>query len=218
MRIAPKHWIRRWRSPWLGEFYRAFRRWRADGTEPRRREFPHLTRDSLVLDFDGFEGAWTAEIHDRYGAVIHVFEPHPDFAASLERRFAGNDRVIVHPFALGSGAGTLALGDDADASSALRGAGTVLGEVREVADFFATFPPGPIAPAKINIEGGEYDPLPALIDPDVLPRFEVLQVQFHLFAGEMIEARQALVARIERTHAPDWSYPFVWEQWTRRPA
>ncbi len=68
--------------------------------------------------------------------------------------------------------------------------------------------------AKVNIEGGEYDLLPAFDEAGVLPRLRMLQVQFHLFAPADIERRNAIRATLSRTHNCDWSYDFVWEQWS----
>ena len=40
-------------------------------------------------------------------------------------------------------------------------------------------------------------------------------LDFGGFEG-LINAHKGLVGKIEQTHNPDWSYPFVWEQWTRK--
>ena len=69
---------------------------------------------------------------------------------------------------------------------------------------------------KVNIEGGEYDLLPALIDAGIMPRIGILQVQFHLFSADDIPRRDAIRAHLAQTHDCDWSYDFVWEQWSRR--
>lgn len=215
MRISLKHWLIQRREPWRKVFYAAFRRWKADRMEPKRMEFPALGPDSVVLDVGGFEGNWAAAIHERYGSRIHVFEPHPAFAAAITRRFAGNGAITVHDYAIGSTAGTLSLSDDGDASSSFRKAGkTVEGQIRPVAEVLtpASFPV--IDLAKVNIEGGEYDLLPALAEAGVLPRLRMLQVQFHLFSPEDIARRDAIRATLAKTHRCDWSYDFVWEQWS----
>lgn len=217
MRISLKHWLRLRRDPWRKVFYDAFKRWKADGMEPRRMQFPGLTAGSVVLDVGGFEGNWAAAVHGASGAVVHVFEPHPGFAAAIARRFAGNPAIKVHDLALGSAAGSLQLSDDGDASSSFRkAAATVMGRVVPVRDFLtpAAFPR--IDLVKINIEGGEYDLLPALVEAGVMPRIDLLQVQFHLFEQGDIARRESIRARLAETHDCDWAYPFVWEQWRRR--
>jgi FkbM family methyltransferase len=217
MRLSLKHWLRRRREPWTAVFYEAFKRWKRDRMELRRVQFPSLGSTSVVFDFGGFEGNWTAMIRDRYGASVQVFEPHPTFARQLQKRFAGDAAVTVHPFALGAHWGILHLSDDGDASSSFRsGTGGIRGEVRSVADFFADHPQDRLDVVKVNIEGGEYDLLPALIDSGVIDRIGVLQVQFHLFDPDDIGRRQQIRGMLARTHDCDLSYDFVWEQWSLR--
>lgn len=217
MRISLKHWLRQRREPWTKVFYAAFRRWKADRMEPRRMEFAGIGPQSVVFDVGGFQGNWAADIHSRYGAQVHVFEPHPAFATAIRTRFAGNPAITVHDFALGSAEGTLDLSDDGDASSSFRKAGrTVQGRIEPVAGFFASAGIGHVDLIKINIEGGEYDLLPALIEAGLMPRIGILQVQFHLFSADDIPRRDAIRARLAETHDCDWNYDFVWEQWSPR--
>ncbi|WGH79735.1 FkbM family methyltransferase [Jannaschia ovalis] len=219
MRRAFKRWIARTFNTWRAPAARALQDWSRDGGEALRMRFPGLGPADTVLDFGGFEGAWAARLHDAHGCRVHVFEPHPAFIERLRHRFAGNAAVMVHPFAVGRADGVLPLSDDGDASSALSGKGAaVKGEIRAAARVFADLPEDRFAVAKINIEGGEYDLLPALIEAGILDRIDRLQVQFHLYTRADLDRRARLVAAIERTHASDWSYPFVWEQWSRRDA
>jgi hypothetical protein len=71
-----------------------------------------------------------------------------------------------------------------------------------------------VALAKINIEGGEYDLLPALSKADILKRFKMFQIQFHLYTESNIDDRDAIRSDLAKNHTCDWLYPFVWEQWT----
>lgn len=217
MRISPKHWLRRRRSPWLQIFYDSFKRYKVDRRETIRQDFDGLDANSVALDFGGFEGNWAHDIHQRYKCTVHVFEPHPRFAAELRARFAGNEKIIVHEFALGAKDGVLNLSDDGDASSALReNVNAVEGKVIPVTRFFADHQDTEFALAKINIEGGEYDLLPALMNAGLIEYIGILQVQFHLYSEDLIAVRQGIVDRIEKTHSSDWNYPFVWEQWTKK--
>ncbi len=177
--------------------------------------FTHLGAGSVVFDMGGFEGNWAAAIHERYGADVHVFEPHPAFAAQIRARFKGNTAITPYDFGLGSAAATLTLSDDGDASSSFKEAkNAVLGRIEPVSEFFQSHDIPRIALMKINIEGGEYDLLPALINAGIMPRIEVLQIQFHLYAEEDIARRNAIRAQLEQTHTCDWNYDFVWEQWS----
>lgn len=216
MKLNPKHYIRLWREPWRRVFWDSFYAWRRDKGEVRRFDLGFLNPGDVVLDFGGYEGEWAAQMVREHGVSAHVFEPHPAFAERLEQRFADESRVTCHAFALGQADGTLHLSDDADASSALTaGDGGVAGEIRRASDFLATLAP-PAALAKINIEGGEYDLIPALDAADWVKNIRVLQVQFHLYGPDDIPRRQAMRDILEKTHTCDWEYPFVWEQWSLR--
>lgn len=214
MKLNPMHYIRLWREPWRREFWRAYYRWRREGGEARRFALDWLRPEDTVFDFGGYEGEWAVRILERHGCRVHVFEPHPRFAERLAARFGGEPRVQVHPFALGAEDGTLHLSDAGDASSAVTGGG-VEGEVRAAARFLAGVRP-PVALAKINIEGGEYELLPALHAAGWLQNIRVLQIQFHLYSEADLHRRDAMRELLARTHDCDWEYPFVWEQWTAR--
>lgn len=180
-------------------------------------QFAGLGPGSVVFDVGGFKGNWAADIHDRYGARIHVFEPHPGFAAEIRKRFYGNDAIVIHEFALGAQQGSLILSDDGDASSSFRKAKhTVTGRIEPVSGFFAEADIPRIDLMKVNIEGGEYDLLPALAGAGIMGRIGILQVQFHLFSADDIARRDDIRAILEETHSCDWSYDFVWEQWSLR--
>jgi len=217
MRISLKSWLRQRREPWTKVFYTAFRQWRADRMEATRMEFAELGPGSVVFDVGGFKGNWAADIHDRYGARIHIFEPHPVFAEEIRSRFHGNDAIVTHEFALGQSEGHLTLSDDGDASSSFRNAeNTVTGRIEHVERFFAKADIPRIDLVKVNIEGGEYELLPALEEAGIMPRIGVLQVQFHLFSADDIPRREAIRTMLAKTHSCDWSYEFVWEQWSLR--
>lgn len=218
MRRKIKRFFGRMFHPWQRVFHHSFKQYQADQREKKRMHFQHLGPDSLVLDIGGFEGNWAHDMHARYGCHIHVFEPHPKFAAKIAERFKGNNKITVHDFAIGSQNGTLELTDDGDASSALsaRRKSAIQGHVMAVADFFANHNLPKIDLIKVNIEGGEYDLLPALLELGIVARTEVLQIQFHLYQEGDIAARDKINAGLAQTHQPEWSYPFVWEQWKRR--
>ncbi|OCW58348.1 FkbM family methyltransferase [Hoeflea olei] len=195
-----------------------YRRWRADNGETRRTRFPGLTPESTIFDFGGFRGSWTQALFDYYGCRAQIFEPHPRFAAELEAKFAAIPQITVNPFALGGAHGSFPISDQGDASSALKTSGSTLtGRVVAVSDFMAGFEPDRIDVAKINIEGGEYDLLPALHAAGLLRRFGLLQIQFHLFDTSHIAARDEIRQQLSHTHRCDWSYDFIWEQWSLKP-
>lgn len=205
-------------NPHLKDQRLAYRRWRADNGEKRRTRFPGLTPESVVFDLGGFRGAWSDALFECYGCQIQIFEPHPRFAAELEAKYADVLEITVNAFAIGNQDGSIAISDAGDASSMLKSGVTGLtGRVVSAQAFMAQFEPVTIDVAKINIEGGEYELIPALYSAGQLSRFKLLQIQFHLFDTDHIAARDLVREQLSETHVCDWSYDFIWEQWSLKP-
>ena len=214
MKLSPMHYYRLWQEPWRKVFWTAFYKFRRENGEAKRMDLSFLSADDTVFDFGGFKGEWALHAFNHNGPTVHVFEPHPTFASQIENRFANNPKIITHALALGTADGTLDLSDDGDASSALTTReNAVSGRVQKAATFPAKMA-SPVALAKLNIEGGEYDLLPALDQADWLKNIKKLQIQFHLYSEADIAARNAIRRTLSKTHTCDWEYPFVWEQWT----
>jgi FkbM family methyltransferase len=173
-----------------------------------------LKADDIVFDFGGYEGTWAEHAYNHNGPTVHIFEPHPTFAKGIQDRFSDNSSLITHAFALGTTDSTLLLSDDADASSAVaQKDNTITGEVKKASTFLEQIAP-PAALAKINIEGGEYDLMPAFDQADWVKNINVFQIQFHLYSEADIAKRDAIRRTLSKTHNCDWEYPFVWEQWS----
>ena len=213
--VSFNRWRERRRNPWKAVALDAFALWRKENGLAKLYDYAALPDTPVVLDFGGFRGEWTQRILDlRADAHVHVFEPHPKFAAEIADRFAASPEVKVHACALGALAGTLRLSDEGDASSSVATADRAFdAPVVAVRSFFADHPADHIDLAKLNIEGGEYDLIPALAEAGVLARIARIQIQFHLFEPAMAALRDAARTELEKTHRCVWAYPYVWEEW-----
>lgn len=191
--------------------------WKSDKAALRNfLSYEDLPEQPVVLDIGGFEGGWSDGVRvARPNAIIHIFEPHPVFAEDLRKKFRETPGIHIHEFAIGKSRGRLSLSDDGDASSAFGTSGpqSYDAEIRPVDEFFNATDLGQIDLVKINIEGGEYDLVPAMIDCGAIRQIERLQVQFHLFDPSLVAQRDAIRARLSDTHTCTWCYPFVWEEW-----
>lgn len=214
--VSLKRWLDRRRNPWKAPFYDGFAAFRADNARTALLyDHSGLPEAPVVLDIGGFEGEWTeAVLRDRPRAISHIFEPHPKYVELLSARFSDRAPVRVHPYALGAETGELSFSDAGDASSSVADhAATLTVPVKGVAEVFAESGIKQVDLAKINIEGGEYDLLPAMHAAGLLARVHVLRVQFHLFAPEFAGKRDAVRALLSESHDCSWDYPFVWEEW-----
>jgi FkbM family methyltransferase len=196
----------------------AFRDWLSvKGDKTLRLDYP-LDARAIVFDVGGFEGQWASDIFARYLCRIHVFEPVREFADAIARRFAANDRIKVHPVALGAETGLAELTIAADGSSLyLPGARRMTIDIVTPELVFAKEKLDEISLMKINIEGAEYDLLDHMISTGLIRRIENIQVQFHSHLPEAQRRVRDIHARLAETHQPTFQYRFVWENWRRMP-
>lgn len=186
--------------------------WVAAGHDRTLRLDYDLGPSSVVFDLGGYEGQWAADIRARYGCTVHVFEPVVSFARRIERRFAHDASVHVHPFGLAGSTRVDTIHLDADGSS-LFGTGEPVeiqlvhaaGHLRHDVDL-----------VKVNIEGGEFELLEHLVATGLVERVRELQVQFHEHVPHAEARMRRLQAALARTHRKTWGVDFVWENWRRR--
>ncbi len=194
-------------------------KWFADrGDQTLRVEYP-LTRESIVLDAGGYEGNWAAQIDERYGCTIHIFEPVPVFAQNIQQRFRERRNIHVHPYGISDHTGRADIRIDNDSTSVHRTKGRPIDiELRSAQEVFATLGIGTadVDLIKINIEGCEYELLQHFIDTGMIGGLRDIQVQFHDFVPDAPMRMKNLQQQIETTHELMWQYRFVWENWRRR--
>ena len=201
----------------ISERQKTHAQWVADkGDKTLRLEYP-LDRNSIVFDVGGFEGQWASDIFSRYLCVIHVFEPVPDFAHQIQQRFAANERVKLHPYALGATSEQRDFRVDGDASSAYTVAGDHINiSVLPLEQVIELEGINEVHLMKINIEGGEYEFLEHIIEVGLVARIQRFQIQFHDFVDDAANRMAAIQRQLNKTHRLTYQYPFVWEGWTRK--
>ncbi len=176
-----------------------------------------LSHDSVVFDVGGYKGQWAAEIYERYGCEVFVFEPVEQYARAIRERFDGLPRVKVFSYGLGANNRTDTIGIDNDASSLFihsRNAQEI--EIRNVVDFLEIENIRDIDLIKINIEGGEYELLESLLKNGACENIRNLQIQFHNFFPEAEARMTAIQDALSVTHDLTWQYRFIWENWRRK--
>lgn len=194
-------------------------KWFADrGDEKLRLAYP-LDQSSIVFDVGGYLGDFSEAIHSKYGCSVYLFEPVPTFYEACVARFKDNPSIVCLNYGLSSSSGWLAINLNNDESSFKKsdtGSATQKAEVRSFAETVSTLGVDKIDLIKINIEGGEFDLLPAMIDSGFIKRVGFLQVQFHNFVDGAKQSRSKIRESLSRTHREMWNYEFVWESWELR--
>lgn len=177
--------------------------------------------DSIVVDVGGETGVWAQKIFDRYGSRLKIYEPNPKSIEVLRERFK-DLKAEIFPFGLGSRNQTCLLSDDGMGSSVYESSHTykesqkVEIAIRDVKEAFEALNLPEVDLIKVNIEGGEYDLLPRLIETGLAKRCRIIRVQFHEWVPNAFAMRRKIVKELARTHDVEWSYPMVWESWIRK--
>lgn len=178
-----------------------------------------LRHDAVVVDVGAFRGDWTEKARaGTFGRVI-AFEPNPTVVTGLRRRFAGSPRVTVCDVGLGGAdrsdrLGLVGIGSSVDPKAPAEGTATVA--IRAAAGAFADLGLDRVDLLQVNIEGGEYELLPHLVESGWIDRIDVIVVQFHEWIPGAHRKRRQIRRTLTRTHDLVWDYPWVFEAWRRR--
>lgn len=191
-------------------------RWFKDnGDKTLRLEYP-LTSDSLVFDVGGYHGDFAAAINRKYDCTVFIFEPVEQFFQLCCRRFQGNKKIVCFNYGLSDVDGqfdiVLAENSSSLASPLVRGKKAKI-KIRSVVSCIHELEIKCIDLMKINIEGGEFELIPALIDSGEIQKISDLQVQFHNFISQASRRRMEIRNMLAATHRETWNYEFVWENW-----
>lgn len=199
-------------------FLLTMKRWFSDeGDTTLRLGYP-LDESSVVFDVGGYLGDFAEAVHARFGCRIYLFEPVPAFYEKCIDRFKGNPSITCLNYGLSSSSGWFEINLNNDESSFERdeAAGvTQRAEVRSFSTVVSELGVETINLIKINIEGGEFDLLPAMIESGQIMQIRYLQVQFHNFVDGATGRRDRIRKLLEKTHREMWNYEFVWESWER---
>mmetsp|Transcript_29982 Transcript_29982/g.69811 ORF Transcript_29982/g.69811 Transcript_29982/m.69811 type:complete len:477 (+) Transcript_29982:36-1466(+) len=196
------------------------------GDEALRIEYP-LTPASVVIDLGGHKGTWARQIARTYGCKVHVFEPLARFRSKSEEMSRELPSVSHYPFAIVGTApqdtGVMAV---RGASSHLLPTSSVKEgaekqeevQVREIAWALQhlSLTEAGVALLKLNVEGAEVGILEALVKSGDVRRVQDIQVQFHETTMQTAVHVEGVRASLNATHCLTYSFPFIWENWSRR--
>lgn len=173
-----------------------------------------LTADSFVMDLGGYKGEWTKNIFTKYRCNVLIFEPYIPFFKKIESRFANNNNIKAYGFGL-SGKNQIVQFSVADNGSSVFNKSNKKAEIqlKDIKEFLEEHTIPNVDLIKINIEGGEYDLLEAMIDKGIIRMFRNIQVQFHNFFPEAKDRMNKIQENLSKTHELTYQFEFVWENW-----
>ena len=194
-------------------------RWFKDkGDETLRLNYP-LNRDSIVFDIGGYRGDFAASIYEKYNCNIYIFEPVPEFFKLCSERFKDNKKIVCLNYGLSAHDGFMDIGlaENASSFSSPYAKGPLMKvELRSIVNCIRELCIDRIELMKINIEGGEFEILPRIIESGDIRKVQNIQIQFHNFVENAEMKRDVIRAGLSMTHNESWNYEFVWESWIIR--
>lgn len=201
------------RDPFLLEV----QKWFNDKGDQTLRLDYELNESSVVFDVGGYQGDFAQQIYNKYGCTVYVFEPVKEYYEKCVERFKDNPKIKVLNYGLSSNNCSLNISVAENASSLFRSIQysdtTEAVSLRSVIDVLDEMKVDYIDLIKINIEGGEFDILPSIIQSAYISKVGNIQVQFHNFVQNAVKLRDDIRHDLRATHKEMWSYEFVWESW-----
>lgn len=174
-----------------------------------------LTSESTVVEVGGYTGMWSSVIAQKHNPYLYILEPSGEFFAQLTSRFGRHPKATLLNYGLGK---------PGEYEFSVSGAGSSLFEPQNVEkkervqlksfdQFFEENHLKQIDLLQINIEGAEYELLEQITSSPYLSKIVKIQIQFHLNIENAPQARDALRAKLSKTHKEIFNYPFIWEAW-----
>lgn len=189
--------------------------WFADkGDETLRLDYD-LNEKSVVFDIGGYKGEFAGDIFCKYNATIYVFEPVLSFFEIIQKKFSNNPKVKAYNYGLAGKDEQMVISmSDNSSSIFLQTEESETIQLKSIVNFIQEHNIQFVDLIKINIEGGEYELLEALIDHNLISVFKNIQVQFHDFLLEDGKERMNRIQEhLAKTHQITYQYEFVWENW-----
>ncbi len=174
-----------------------------------------LNAGSIVFDLGGYKGEWAEKIFQEYGAYIYIFEPIEKFTNLMQEKFKGNSKIKIFNFGLSDRDGEVSIKLSDDASGAYARGENVQIKLRDIKKVIDELGLKKIDLIKLNIEGGEFQVLPRLIETGLVLICQDIQVQFHHFYPEAEKLREVIRRELEKTHHLTYDYPFTFENWRK---
>lgn len=192
-------------------------RWREDNGDHTHSLNYNLNENSVIMDLGGFTGVWVQQMVERYNCNAYVVEPLEETYNVLLSRFQSNPKVKVLNVGVATEdkEGIIYLSGDGSSSN-IQNENGVKVEFRTINHILNKWGLTEIDLLQINIEGDEYPVVAHMIETGIVSKFKNIQIQFHLGIEDVVEKHRLICEGLkEKGFKVKYSYPFVWEAWTK---
>ena len=192
-------------------------RWQGDNGDYTHSLTYDLIENSTVIDLGGYTGEWAKEIINRYNCNVYLVEPVEESYKILLEKFRSNPKVHILKVGIGIKNTEKVMYVNGDGTSFNTETGEAITvEIRTVESVLNQWNLEKIDLLQVNIEGDEYELLQHMIDTGLINKFKNLQVQFHLGIKDAVAKHESICeGLIEKGFKIKYSYPYVWEAWTK---
>jgi len=178
-----------------------------------------LDEHGVVFDVGAFVGDWSKKLAELYDPFIYSFEPNERSISIFKERLGDKPKIKLLEYGLAGSDKEVAFSLKGMGSSAFDGPGITWNDnhtvsLRDIKGVMEELNIERIDLLKVNIEGGEYELLDRLIETGYIGKVKCICVQYHEWIDGAHKMRRRINKALANTHAQDWCYPFVWEQWT----
>jgi len=189
--------------------------WFKDNGDETLRLNYDLNENSVVFDLGGYKGEFASDIYCKYSSSIYIFEPILEFHNVIKSKFSNSPKIHAFNFGLGGKNESLKISlTDNSSSVFIESDKFEIIQLKSIIEFINENNIKKVDLIKINIEGGEYEVLEALIANNMFSMFTNIQVQFHDFIVENAKERMKKIQiELAKTHHLTYQYEFVWENW-----
>jgi FkbM family methyltransferase len=191
-------------------------RWIRDEGDKGCRLNYSLNENSVVVDVGGYVGDYANDLYNKYGCEVYLFEPSEEFFKQCVERFKNIPKIHCYNYGLSDVDGEFTLSNDEAGSSLsierIANGGKIV-KIRRFDHVFLELKLKKVDLIKINIEGGEFQLLPHIIDSGLIKKIDNLQIQFHEFIQDGKHKRKKIINSLRKTHSNSWLYMFIWESW-----
>lgn len=177
-----------------------------------------LNSDSVVFDLGGHIGLFSEKIIEKFDCYVYIFEPVKEYVDILKNKFSKNKKVKIFDFWLSSTSkkeDIYVVGSLGEWTSIYQKSDNKITiDLIDIEEFLDKEKIDKIDLFSINIEWGEYDVIPRLIETWYIKIIQNIQIQFHDFIDQADQKRKNILGKLNKTHKIKYSYPFVWEAFT----
>lgn len=173
-----------------------------------------LSTSDTVLVLGGYKGKSIEIWRKSYNCSVVAYEPIPAFFELLKDKFAGDQKVLLYPFAVSDKEETLLFALAEEGTSVFLAAEQNLPlAAKDIDTELERIDPYPTI-IEMNIEGGEYAVLKRMLQTQSIRKVQTLIIQFHNYGYEQELERAEVRLALSKTHFCEFSYEWLWEKWT----